>query len=90
VEHDGRIYAHFPGPDRYLGRVARDGTIYRHLAAGPDENVGRVEDNGKIYARRPGPAHDELIGRVEGADSKVLVLAGGASFFFLLDGLEQG
>ena len=90
VERDGRIYAHFPGPDRYLGRVERDGTIYRHLVAGPDENVGRVGDHGKIYARRPGIAHDELIGRVDGVDLEPLILAGGAAFFLLLGGLEEG
>jgi hypothetical protein len=87
VQRSGRIYAHVAGGrDRYLGRVERNGTIYRHVSGGPDLNVGRVEPNGKIYARRPGIAHDESIGRVEG---EPLVRAGGAAFFLLLGGLAQ-
>lgn len=38
--------------------------------------------SGKVYVRRPGPAHDALIGRVEG---EPVALAGGAGFFLLLD-----
>jgi hypothetical protein len=86
VERNGRIYAQETGPDRYLGRVERNGTVYRHIAGGPDENVGRVEENGKVYARRPGVAHDKLIGRVEGEEP---ILAGGAAFFLLLGGLDD-
>jgi hypothetical protein len=92
VERNGRIYAQEPGPDRYLGRVERDGTIYRHVPAGLDDNVGRVEENGQatgtwyVYARRPGIAHDKLIGRVEGDEP---IRAGGAAFFLLLGGLKE-
>jgi hypothetical protein len=65
--------------------VAPDGRVHRHVAGGPDENVGRVEDSGKVYARRPGMAPDALLGRVEG---EPLLLAGGAAFFLLLAGVE--
>jgi hypothetical protein len=85
VEDSGRVYAHLPGPDLYVGRVEESGKIYRHVSGGPDVNVGRVEDNGKIYARRPGISHDELIGRVEGEPT---ILAAGAAFFLLLGGVE--
>ena len=82
MEENGRIYAAKPGPDQLLGRVEEDGTIYRHISGGVDINVGRVSQSGKVYARRPGVAHDALIGRVEGEPR---TLAGGAAFFLLLD-----
>lgn len=43
VAHDGRIYASRVGPDQYVGRVNNDGRIYRHVALGGDEYLGKVE-----------------------------------------------
>jgi hypothetical protein len=66
--------------------VDDDGRIYRHVAGGPDEHVGRVGIDGKIYARRPGVSPDRLVGRVE---DEPLVRGGGAAFFLLLGSRED-
>jgi hypothetical protein len=44
-----------------------------------------VEPDGRVYRRRPGIAHDRLLGHVE---DDPLIRAAGAAFFLLLGGLQ--
>jgi hypothetical protein len=81
VDQDsGKVYAQRLGKDRYIGRVDLDsGKVWRHVAAGPDEYMGRVHRSGRFDYHLPGRA-DQNIGRIEGTDS----LAHAAAAFLLL------
>ena len=72
----GRIHAQRLGLDEYIGRVdLGDGKVYRHVAAGPDEYLGRVHEDGRIDYHVAGRV-DEYIGRISGGAS--LAQAGAA------------
>jgi hypothetical protein len=77
----GRVYAQRPGLDEYIGRVdLADGKVYRHVAAGPDEYLGRVHEDGRVDYH-VAAALDEYIGRISGGAS--LALAGAALLLLL-------
>ena len=77
----GRVHAQRLGLDEYIGRVDLDnGKVYRHVAAGPDEYLGRVHEDGRIdydVAARVG----EYVGRISGNAS---LAQAGAAFLLLV------
>ena len=76
----GRVHAQRLGFDEYIGRVDLDsGKVYRHVAAGPDEYLGRVHKDGRMDYHVAGRV-DEYIGRISGNAS----LAQGGGAFLLL------
>ena len=66
----GKVYFHIAGkPDRVLGRVEKDGRVFRDKP-GFDEYVGWVDlDKGRIYRKRFGP--DEYIGSLDLTNGKI-------------------
>lgn len=58
-----KIYEHRAmRSDKYIGKVNKDGKVYREKF-GPDEYVGRVDyESGKVYAHRVG--RDDYLGSV--------------------------
>jgi len=65
-----KVYLHVPGaPDRLLGRVDEDGTIYRSQA-GPDDEIGHVDlGTGHVYEQHFGP--DKKVGHGDLSSGKV-------------------
>jgi hypothetical protein len=46
---DGKVWQHVPaGLDEYLGRVREDGRMHGHLAARPDDLIGRVDGGASL------------------------------------------
>jgi len=77
----GRVHALRLGLDEYIGRVDLDnGKVYRHVAAGPDEYLGRVHEGGRIDYHVAGRV-DEYIGRISGDAS---LAQAGAAFLLLV------
>jgi hypothetical protein len=77
----GKVYAQRLGLDEYIGRVDLDnGKVYRHVAAGPDEYLGRVHEDGRIEYHVAGRV-DEYIGRIAGDAS---LAQAGAAFLLLV------
>jgi hypothetical protein len=76
----GKVYAQRLGLDEYIGRVdLDDGKVYRHVAAGPDEYLGRVHEDGRMHYDVAGRV-DEYIGRIAGDFS---LAQAGAAFLLL-------
>ena len=76
----GRVHAQRLGLDEYIGRVdLANGKVYRHVAAGPDEYLGRVHEDGRMHYEVAGRV-DEYIGRISG---DVSLAQAGAAFLLL-------
>ena len=77
----GRVHAQRLGVDEYIGRVdLNNGKVYRHVAAGPDEYLGRVHEDGRMEYHVAARV-DEYIGRIAG---DVSLAEAGAAFLLLV------
>lgn len=77
----GKVYAQRLGNDEYIGRVDMDsGKVWRDVAAGPDEYLGRVHGDGRMDYHVAGRT-DEYIGRIAGDAS---LAHAGAAFLLLV------